>query len=232
MKTVLSCENICKEITRGDIKYKILKNISLDITKGEFVSIMGASGAGKSSLLYILGLMDQANSGKIQIDSVNIQQLKENELSNIRRDILGFVFQTYNLIPSLNALDNILLPAYIKNNKKLKEDKRNTALELLDIIGLKDKASQMISDLSGGEQQRIAIARALINNPQIILMDEPTGNLDSKNGKTIMELVKKINKTQNITFLQVTHSLEYAKFGNRILHMRDGEIYKEETIVE
>lgn len=231
MKTVLSCKNVCKRITCGDVKQTILKNISLNITEGEFVSIMGASGAGKSSLLYILGLMDQASSGEICINSINVQQSKENELSNIRRDILGFVFQTYNLVPSLNALDNILLPAYIKSNKKIKEDKRNTALELLDIIGLKDKAEQMISDLSGGEQQRIAVARALINNPQIILMDEPTGNLDSKNGKIIMELVKKINETQNITFLQVTHSEEYAKYGNRILHMRDGEIYKE-TVVE
>lgn len=230
MKTILSCENVNKKVTMGKADKSILNNVSLDISEGEFVSIMGASGAGKSSLLYILGLMDNASSGEIVIDNKKVSGLRENELSTIRRDTLGFVFQTYNLIPSLTAFDNVLLPAYIKKKRGVKEGKREEAMKLLKVVGLEEKAKQMISDLSGGEQQRVAIARALINNPKIILMDEPTGNLDSKNGQIVMELVKKINQKQGVTFLQVTHSLEYGNFGNRILHMRDGEIYNETAL--
>lgn len=221
-KIALEGKRITKEFKIGKESLKILKDISIDINVGDFVSIMGPSGSGKSTLLYILGGLDKPTSGKVFMNGEDISKFKDEKQSVMRRRDIGFVFQFYNLIPNLNVEENILLPVLLDGNK-IKDYKKQLD-NILDIVGLRERRKHTPKELSGGQQQRVAIARALINNPDIIFADEPTGNLDSKTGLEIMELLRKINLENKKTIIMVTHSMETAKYGNRIVSVRDGVI--------
>ena len=202
---------------------QVLKGVDIEITKGEIVSIAGSSGAGKSTLLHILGTLDNADKGEIFIDKVNVSQLKGKKLASFRNHHIGFVFQFHHLLPEFSALENICIPGWIAGRKN--KDVENRAAELLELLNLKDRGEHKPGELSGGEQQRVAVARALINNPSIVMADEPTGNLDSNNAQAIHELffLDLRNRFQQ-TFLIVTHNEELAQLSDRLLHMKDGKI--------
>ena len=200
---------------------KVLKGIDLDVKKGEIVSIVGSSGAGKTTLLHILGTLEKVETGDYSINDKSIVDLSTNELSKFRNLEVGFIFQFHNLLPEFSAFENICLPGYIANQNKVDIEKR--ALELLEILGISDKKNNKPNELSGGEQQRVAIARALINSPSIVLADEPSGNLDSKNANNLHNLILKLNKELKQTFIIVTHNKELAAMTDRSLKMVDGK---------
>ena len=200
---------------------KVLKGIDLDVKKGEIVSIVGSSGAGKTTLLHILGTLEKVETGDYSINDKSIVDLSTNELSKFRNLEVGFIFQFHNLLPEFSAYENICLPGYISNENKVNIEKR--ALELLEILGISDKKNNKPNELSGGEQQRVAIARALINSPSIVLADEPSGNLDSKNANNLHNLILKLNKELKQTFIIVTHNKELAAMTDRSLKMVDGK---------
>ena len=205
---------------------QVLKGIDLEIQKGEVVSIVGASGAGKSTLLHILGTLDKPDAGDIFLQNENLQKLRQNELSRLRNSKIGFIFQFHNLLPEFTALENVCIPGYIcKRNQK---EVVSRGKELLNMLGLGDRFDHKPSQMSGGEQQRAAVARALINNPVIVFADEPSGNLDSKNAQELHQLFFKLNKELDQTFVIVTHNAELANQANRKLEMKDGIIIKEE----
>lgn len=214
--------NIVKQFRVGAVDTPVLKNISLQITHGEFVSIMGPSGSGKSTLLYILSGLDTPTKGNVLLNGRDISQFDDDKKSVMRRRNIGFVFQFYNLIPNLNVEENIMLPILL-DGKNMKEN-RHKLDDILDIVGLFDHRRHTPRELSGGQQQRVAIARALINEPDIIFADEPTGNLDSKAGTGIMELLREINRENNKTIVMVTHSNESEKFSSRVINVKDGTI--------
>lgn len=203
-----------------DGKIKALNGIDLNIKKGEFVSIIGPSGSGKSTLLNMLGALDTPDSGSIVIDGEDLIESKN--LSKFRGETLGFIFQLHNLIPNISSAENVEIPMYGHgiNSKEMREK----ALDLLDLMGLKEKSHRKSSELSGGERQRVAIARSLANDPSIILADEPTGSLDSKNGYLILEHLKKLHNEKNVTLIIVTHDLEIAKLADRTIEVLDGKI--------
>ena len=212
------------ELFYGD--NKALKNINLNIEQGEFVAIVGQSGSGKSTLLHLIGGVDIPSSGEVIIDGKNIYKLKEKELSILRRRKLGFIFQFFNLIPVLTAQENIEMPV-ILDNEKIDKKYMN---ELLRILGLEERKNNYPSQLSGGQQQRVSIGRALANKPSIILADEPTGNLDSKNSKEVLELLKYCAKKYNQTLILITHDINIAKSADRVITIEDGEIISDEVI--
>jgi lipoprotein-releasing system ATP-binding protein len=212
-------------ITRNYNGLSVLKGVDIFVNKGEIVSIVGSSGAGKSTLLHILGSLDKANSGEIWINNERIDTLKEKELAKFRNQHIGFVFQFHHLLPEFTALENVCIPGWIAGTNKNELEAR--ALKLLKILGLQDRASHKPSELSGGEQQRVAVARALINNPDIVFADEPTGNLDSKHAQELHELFLHLQKTMGQTFLIVTHNEALAKMSDRVVHMKDGYIVVE-----
>ena len=222
MENIIETMDICKSFGEKDNKTQVLKNISLTVKKGEFVSLMGASGSGKSTLLYLLGGLDTPDSGEILLDGRDISKMRDKELSKLRREGMGFVFQFFNLVQNLTVRDNILLPLVMdgKNPKKFAE-KLNA---VLDTVGLSDKRKSYPNQLSGGQQQRCAVARAVIYEPKILLADEPTGNLDSKSGSEIMELFSRVNKEKGITILMVTHSAECAAYSDRVVTLSDGKM--------
>ncbi|MBQ8178510.1 MAG: ABC transporter ATP-binding protein [Clostridia bacterium] len=215
---VLKCENLSKKFG----EHLVLDDVSLEIQKGSFVSIVGASGSGKSTLLTILGGIDKPTSGRVMLDDKEISSMTEKELANLRRTKLGFVFQFFNLAPYLTAEENVLLPIMLSG--KITDEHRARAKELMEYLGIAELKDKLPSKMSGGEQQRIAIARGLIINPEVILLDEPTGNLDSKNSEEIMNLLKRINDEFNTTIVQVTHSDHNARFANVIITIKDGKI--------
>ena len=209
-------------ITRNYNGLQVLKSVDIFVNKGEIVSIVGSSGAGKSTLLHILGSLDRANSGEIWINNQRIDTLNEKELAKFRNKHIGFVFQFHHLLPEFTALENVCIPGWIAGTPKNELEQR--ALELLKILGLQDRATHKPLELSGGEQQRVAVARALINNPDIVFADEPTGNLDSKHAQELHELFLHLQKTMCQTFLIVTHNDALAKMSDRVVHMKDGKI--------
>lgn len=214
--------NLIKEFGEKDNKVRVLDDIDIEIKDGEFVSLMGPSGSGKSTLLYLVGGLDKPTKGKVLINGKDISKLSDNEMSKLRRRNIGFVFQFYNLVQNLTVEENIMLPVVMNGEKESNYKERLDYI--LKTIGLEDKRKSLPKELSGGQQQRVSIARAVILNPSIIFADEPIGNLDSKSGKEVMELFKKINEEEHITILQVTHSEESAKYGNRIIRLKDGKI--------
>lgn len=220
--SIIDVKNLNKSFKIGKTENHVLKDINFKVEKGEFLSIMGPSGGGKSTLLYLLGGLDKPTSGSVSIDNIDISTIKEKQMSKLRRNKIGFVFQFYNLVPNLTVEDNIMLPLML-DGKKLKNynDKLD---QILDIIDMKDKRKLTPRELSGGQQQRVAIARALIFEPEIIFLDEPIGNLDSKTGTEIMKLFKKINVEYGKTLIQVTHSKESATYGTAIINLIDGQI--------
>lgn len=223
--SLIKVENVKKSFGKGESHVQVLDGVSFNIEKGEFVSLMGASGSGKSTMLYLLGGLDREFEGEISINDMNINKKKEKELSKLRLENIGFVFQFYNLVQNLTVEDNIMLP--IKMSKKNNADAKKRLDEILEITGLTSKRKSLPRQLSGGQQQRVAIARAILGEPEIILADEPTGNLDSKSGEEIMDLFKKINKEKNITILQVTHSEKCAEYGDRVIYLDNGKIARD-----
>ena len=217
---VLRIENLTKKYGKGQSEVIAVDNISFSVNKGEFVAIVGPSGSGKSTLLHLLGGVDKPTSGKVYIDNMDIYGLKEKELSILRRRKVGFVFQAYNLIPVLTAEENILMPLLLDNRK---EDKKYID-ELLTILDLKDRRRHLPSELSGGQQQRVSIGRALANKPSIILADEPTGNLDSKNSREVLELLKYSAKKYNQTLILISHDMDIASMADRVISIVDGKI--------
>ncbi len=205
----------------GESVVEAVCHVDLDIKKGDFLAIVGPSGSGKSTMMNLVGALDLATEGNIFLDGQNIEHLEENELARIRGKKIGFVFQTFNLIPTLTALENVALPMMFQNIGR--EERRERAEKLLKEIGLEKRADFLVTKLSGGERQRVAIARALANEPEVILADEPTGNLDSKTGNSVIEILKNLNK-QGKTIIMVTHDLEKAKQAKRIIRLRDGRI--------
>lgn len=223
MNAAIEAQSLCKSFNLGDSEVEVLKDIDLKINQGEFVSIMGPSGSGKSTLLYLIGGLDQPTSGSIKINGKELSDMKDKEQSIMRRRDIGFVFQFYNLVPNLNVEENVMLPILL-DGKKVKDYKRQLD-EILELVGLADRRRHTPRELSGGQQQRVAIARALINEPDILLADEPIGNLDSKTGTEVMALLQEINKKKSKTIVQVTHSKEAAEYGNRIINVRDGRVW-------
>lgn len=223
---IITLNEIRKEFLMAGEPLKVLKGISLDINEGEFLTIMGASGSGKSTLLNILGCLDQATSGAYELDGELIKNMTKNELAEIRNSKIGFVFQSYNLLPRTSALENVELPLLYKNSLGTKEI-RERAVEALDMVGLSDRLDHTPSQLSGGQQQRVAIARSLVNDPRVILADEATGNLDTKTSYEVMSLFQKLNK-QGKTIVFITHEPDIALFSSRTITLRDGYISKDE----
>lgn len=219
---IIKAVSVNKEYKRRNLKEKILKNISLNIDEGEFVSIIGPSGSGKSTLLYILSGLEPPTSGDINIFNTNLNTLTDKEKCKLRNEKFGFVFQMFNLVEELNVEENVFLPIAI-GDRSLNVNK-NRISEVIDMVGLSNRKNYYPKELSGGQQQRVSIARALITNPKIIFADEPIGSLDSTNGKQVMEIFRNINKTYGTTIVQVTHSMESTKYGDRVIGILDGMI--------
>jgi len=221
---ILKSSNICKSFEKGkNNRIDVLNDVSLEIRKNEITVIIGASGAGKSTLLHILSGLDIPDKGSVEIDGVNIFDLKELEISEFRNKSIGFIFQFHHLLPEFTARENIALASMINGTKK--PDALNKSEELLKITGLHERMDHFPAELSGGEQQRVAIARALVNNPRIVFADEPTGNLDSKNSEIIHQLFVDLKNKLGITLLMVTHNKDLVKLADRVLEMKDGQVY-------
>ena len=223
---ILRVENLCKSYGKGETMVKALDNVSFSVNKGEFVAIIGPSGSGKSTLLHLLGGVDKPDSGKVYIDGTDIYELNETNLAIFRRRQVGLIYQFYNLIPVLDVEENITLPMLLDGKKPDKES-LNRLLEVLQLSGRK---SHLPNQLSGGQQQRVSIGRAIMNNPSIVLADEPTGNLDSKNSSDIMELLKESNRRYNQTLIVITHDESIALQAGRVIAIEDGKISRDEVI--
>ncbi|MDH7602143.1 MAG: ABC transporter ATP-binding protein [Armatimonadota bacterium] len=224
---VVRCKDLYKEFVMGDTVLQALKGIQLDIYRGEYVSIMGPSGSGKSTLFNMVGGLDKPTSGTVFINDVDMAQLDAQELAYLRCRTIGYIFQTFNLIPVMTALENVVLPMIFAGVPQ--DEAVERGIELLKIVGLGDRLHHKPTELSGGQQQRVACARALANNPAIILADEPTGNLDLKTGKEIIELLRRLNKEQGVTVISATHDLKMIDISDRIVWIRDGQIERIEN---
>lgn len=223
---ILKVENLCKRYGEKDTEVVALDNVSFSVEKGEFVAIIGASGSGKSTLLHLIGGVDRPTSGKVFIDGTDIYELNSDKLAIFRRRQVGLIYQFYNLIPILNVVENITLPCRL-DGKEVKEDRLE---ELLDILNLKKRKEHLPNQLSGGQQQRVSIGRAIVNYPAIVLADEPTGNLDSKASREIIDLLKMSNQKYNQTVILITHDENIALEADRILTIDDGRIVKDERV--
>ena len=227
MKNIIDMQNIVKKFYLGTPnELQILNNINFKIDEGEFVSIVGQSGSGKSTLMNIIGALDKPTSGKYYLEGTDISTLNDNQLSDIRNEKIGFIFQTFNLIPRSNALNNVALPLLYNGMNRTERVKR--ARELLEIVDMGTRTTHLPNELSGGQKQRVAIARALANNPSILLADEPTGSLDSKTGRIVMDIFHKLHREEGKTIILITHNTELAKETDRILFISDGQIIDEQ----
>ena len=224
MPTLVEAVNITKTYILGKVPVEALRGVNLKVEAGDFISILGPSGSGKSTMLNLIGALDKPTSGTLLIDGVDISKLNDNQLADLRRRI-GFVFQFFNLIPRLTAKDNVELSMAIADMNKAERRKR--AIDLLETVGLKDRINHKPAELSGGQQQRVAIARALANNPKFLLLDEPTGNIDSKTANEILSLIKKLNVEHNVSIIMVTHDQHLAREAKRVVQMFDGQITSE-----
>jgi putative ABC transport system ATP-binding protein len=224
---MVELKDVWKIYRLGSIEYPALRGVSLSINRGSFVSIVGPSGSGKTTMLHLIGALDKPSRGEIYVNGIPISRLSENKLAEFRNKTIGFVFQQYNLIPYLSAIENVEMPMMVSGVSLAERRKR--AKWLLEQLGLGDKIWKRPSELSGGEQQRVAIARALANNPKLILADEPTGNLDSRNARIVVDLLKRINSEMGVTIVVVTHNMEVAAETEKIIYLRDGVVVKEEV---
>ena len=218
----IEVRDLNRSFVNGKQTTEVLKHINLTVEQGEFVSIMGPSGSGKSTLLYLLGGLDQPTSGSVRIEGIDLAKLSDKKLCAMRNEKIGFVFQFYNLVPNLNVEDNIALPLILAGKKK--SDYMDKINECLELIGMTDKRKLTPRELSGGQQQRVAIARALVFSPEILFLDEPIGNLDTRTGMKIMDLFRRINRKYGTTIVQVTHSEDAAMFGTKLVCIVDGEV--------
>ena len=219
---VLEAKGVFRSFQTGSVILDVLKGVDLEIYQGEIVALIGPSGSGKSTLLHILGALDRPDKGSINLDSVEVFSLNDKELAHLRNRTVGFVFQFHHLLPEFSALENVMLPKLIAGEgiKSIE----NKAMELLDEVGLKDRKDHKPGELSGGEQQRVAVARALINDPKIVIADEPSGNLDRNTAESLHNLILELNRSRNQTFVLATHNLELAKRANRIFRLKDGQV--------
>jgi putative ABC transport system ATP-binding protein len=224
MPTLVEATNLKKTYMLGKVPVEALRGVNLKVEEGDFISILGPSGSGKSTMLNLIGALDKPTSGTLLIDGVDISKLNDNQLADLRKRI-GFVFQFFNLIPRLTARDNVELSMSIADVSKAQRRKR--AIELLETVGLKDRINHKPAELSGGQQQRVAIARALANTPKFLLLDEPTGNIDSKTAREVLSLIKKLNLEHNVSIIMVTHDQRLAKEARRTVQMFDGQIISE-----
>lgn len=223
-KAIIVAKHISKRFTLGSETIHALKDLSLSVQRSEFVAVMGPSGSGKSTLLHLLGLLDTPDEGSIELEGKSTQTLNDDELTFLRRDKLGFIFQTFELIPTLSAKENIMLPAEV-SGKRQEAEKR--CQDIASLLGISERLNHKPSELSGGQRQRVAIARALINDPALILADEPTGNLDSSTGEEVLELLRKGVIEQGWTVVMVTHDSKAAGYADRIITLKDGQIETE-----
>jgi len=222
---IIELKNVWKTYQMGEVQVHALRGINLAIKKGSFLAITGPSGSGKSTLMNLVGCLDLPSKGTIYLEKKDISHLSESDLAQIRGKKIGFIFQQFNLIPTLTALENVALPMIFQGVPEAKRNKR--AEKLLTVVDLNDRMEHKPSELSGGQRQRVAIARSLANNPEVLLADEPTGNLDSKTGKIVMELLRKLNKDEKKTIILVTHDMYLTKYAHVKIHIKDGEIVKE-----
>lgn len=221
-EVVVEAQDLSRTYHMGEVEVPALRGVTLQIQRGEVVSIMGPSGSGKSTLMNILGCLDRPTSGSYWLDGMEVARMNDNQLAEVRGRKVGFIFQSFNLLPRVTALDNVELP--LRYTGASAKQRHIQAKEALEAVGLKDRVNHRPNELSGGQQQRVAIARALVNHPSIVMADEPTGNLDSKAGKEIMELLLKINQEQGVTLIIVTHDPEIAKQTQRVIMIRDGQV--------
>lgn len=226
---MIEVKDLVKVYKNGKLSLEVLKGLNLSVKEGEYVALMGPSGSGKSTFLNILGCLDNLTTGTYTLDGIDVSNMGENDLSTVRNEKIGFVFQAYNLLPKLTALENVELPAMYKGvDIKTRHEKAKRALEM---VGLGERINHRPVEMSGGQKQRVAIARALINDPKIIFADEPTGNLDSKSGEEILSIFKELND-KGVTILMVTHEEDVAEHTKRIIRLRDGVINSDETVKE
>lgn len=228
---VIHLDAICKTYQSGDVEVHAVKSVTLTVNPGEFVAIMGPSGSGKSSMMNLLGCLDRPTGGKYFLDGIDVSKLNRNDLADIRNDKIGFVFQGFNLLSRTSAQENVELPMMYARHPKTAKDQHHTALQALEKVGLSKRADHKPNQLSGGQQQRVAIARALVNDPTLLLADEPTGNLDSRTSVEIMALFQALNE-QGITIVMVTHELDIAQYTKRNIVMRDGVIVEDVLVKE
>ncbi len=226
--SIISIKNLEKNFDDGETKTTALSDISFDIPRGQFVAIMGPSGSGKSTLLHILGLLDKQTSGEFLFDGKKVSDYSDEEIAHIRNEKLGFVFQSFNLLARATVLENVKLPLLYSSVKETLWN--NMAIKAIEQVGLSHRINHATSKLSGGERQRVAIARALINNPQVIFADEPTGNLDSKSGQIIMEILQKLNTEKKHTIILITHETYTAELAERIIYIKDGKVESDKLI--
>ena len=226
-ETLIELKEVWKVYRMGEVEVPALRGVDLKINKGEFVAIVGPSGSGKSTMMNLVGCLDMPTKGKIYLENDNIANFRESKLAQIRGQKIGFVFQQFNLIPTLTALENVMLPLAFQNVDDSVAGKK--AEELLRMVGLEDRVHHLPTQLSGGEMQRVSIARALAVDPEVILADEPTGNLDSKTGRFIMDFLGKIHKDDSKTIIMVTHDLNLSKSAEKIVHLKDGKVEKIES---
>lgn len=226
---ILNVRDVVKIYELGSIKVLALRGVSLEVEKGSFVAIMGPSGSGKSTLMNIIGCLDHPTKGSVEIEGIETSEMDRSQLAYVRNKKIGFIFQSFNLLPRVSALENVMLPFLYSNQPK--NHSRERALEILKSVGLEDRIMHKPNELSGGQKQRVAIARALVNDPAIILADEPTGNVDSRSGVEIMALLQQLNN-KAMTILMVTHDSFIAQHANRIIHFSDGKIVQEEMVRE
>ncbi len=229
MKPVIQLDEVLKTYQTGEVEVKAVRGVSVEIQQGEFVALMGASGSGKSTMMNIIGCLDRATGGRYQLDGVDVAQLNRDQLADLRNQKIGFIFQGFNLLARTAAVENVELPMLYRRNNLSSRDRRDRALKSLDLVGLANRSDHFPSQLSGGQQQRVAIARALVNQPALLLADEPTGNLDTQTSMEIMGVFQTLND-QGITIIMVTHELDIAHYTKRMVVMRDGLVVSDTNV--